>query len=935
MTGRARDDEALALFDGPGTARELARAVDWSATPLGPVRAWPEALRTAARLCVDSPTALCVWAGRDFSLIHNDAYLPFLGAKAAWAMGRPAREIWAEIWPVLGPEFDGVFRTGLSTRHEDARYVLRRADRDEEGFFTFTVSPIRDAAGAVVGLFNVSQETTHAVQTAARLDQELREASRRLVLATSAAAIGIYDIDVVTGAVRLDERVRELFGFGAEERVTHDALMEHVHPDDREARRAALERGLDPRGDGRYRCEYRTVPTAAGAARWIASSGQVSFDEESRPVRLVGVMQDVTARRELEEELRRAAARFERQVRLFDGVASTTPDFVYLFDLRGRFLYANRRLLEVWGMELPDIVGKTPRELGYEQWHHDLHMREIAQVVATRQPIKGEVPFRAPKTGIYGVYEYIFTPVFGADGAVETIAGTTRDVTERKQAEEAVRDAQERLSAVIEQLPVAVGVLDPGGRFVLGNEALRSYGVTALPSQDSEQRPRWTVYDEAGDELPPEAWPGARALRGEIVTSGVEAVYRRDDGSEVCAILAAVPLRKRTGEQTGIIVVIQDVTRLKRAEEELRRANQQKADFLAVLSHELRNPLAAIGNGVHLLERAQPSSDVWRRAAEVLRRQAEHLTRLVDDLLDVTRISRGRVELQRRRLDLRDVVRQTTDDLRSLFEPRGVLLRVEPMAAPAPLEGDPVRLAQVVANLLHNAAKFTPAGGTVSVALSAEGGSATVSVRDSGDGIDPGELERVFEPFVQGRQGMARTRGGLGLGLALVKAFAELHGGSVRAESAGPGRGATFEVTLPLASAAADAAPAARRPAAGPAPRDILVIEDNVDVGRTLADVLELQGHRVRVATDGRGGLELARQRPPDVILCDVGLPDMSGYDVARAVRADVALAATRLVALTGYAQPEDRRSAREAGFDAHLAKPPPLDALERLLAGG
>jgi signal transduction histidine kinase len=375
-----------------------------------------------------------------------------------------------------------------------------------------------------------------------------------------------------------------------------------------------------------------------------------------------------------------------------------------------------------------------------------------------------------------------------------------------------------------------------------------------------------------------------------------------------------------------------DTTERKAAEDRLRAEDRNKAQFLAMLSHELRNPLGPIRNSIHLLEHADPRSEQAGRAKETIRRQTEHLIRLVEDLMDVTRISRGKTELQRSRVDLREIVRTTAGDLRSIFDQSEVALRVEHAAGPVWVDADAARIAQVVGNLLHNAVKFTPPRGIVVVGVAATGGRAEVHVRDNGAGMEPEQIERMFEPFAQAAQSVARTKGGLGLGLVLVKGLVESHGGTVRAHSEGPGRGAEFVVTLPL-STRGDAAP---RPV-GLTPagvRLVLIIDDNVDAGQTLADVLELHGHRVRVARDARSGIALARELRPDVVLCDLGLPDLDGCEVARALRHGNALPATRLIALSGYAQPEDRRRAAEAGFDAHIAKPATMEELARAMGG-
>jgi PAS domain S-box-containing protein len=378
-----------------------------------------------------------------------------------------------------------------------------------------------------------------------------------------------------------------------------------------------------------------------------------------------------------------------------------------------------------------------------------------------------------------------------------------------------------------------------------------------------------------------------------------------------------------------------DVTERRRAEQRVLEADRRKSDFIALLSHELRNPLAPIRSALHLLDQAPPGSDRGAQARAVIGRQVEHLARLVDDLLDVTRIGSGAIELRRGRVDLAELARTACEDHRPLFERAGVALRFRPPPAPVPVDGDGARLAQVVGNLLQNAAKFTPRGGAATVEVGDAGGRATLRVRDDGLGVPADLLPRLFEPFSQADRSLARSGGGLGLGLALVKGLVDLHGGTVRAESTGLGRGSTFPVELPLAAAAeaarAPAPPRAAEPA-GAGGLDVLVIEDHLDAGETLVEVLRLEGHRARLARDGRSGLALARAARPDVILCDLGLPDVDGFEVAAAVRANPALRATRLVALSGYAQPEDRRRSAEAGFDAHLAKPAGLDELRRAL---
>ncbi len=427
------------------------------------------------------------------------------------------------------------------------------------------------------------------------------------------------------------------------------------------------------------------------------------------------------------------------------------------------------------------------------------------------------------------------------------------------------------------------------------------------------------------------AFDGRPAVESQMQTAAAggvlfESWHRRKDGSRF-----PVEVSSRGVNVDGVdllVSIVRDITERKRAEEAVREADRQKSEFLAVLSHELRNPLAPIRNSVHLLERAPRTSAAAERAIRVLHRQVGQLSRLVDDLLDLNRISHGKIQLQRARLDAREVVGRLCDDARDGFEDRRVALVCGARGEPLWLDADPTRLTQMVGNLLSNALKFTPPGGEVRVSLEQRGDRCEIAVRDTGAGIAPADLERIFDPFVQAERTREQRHGGLGIGLALVRDLALRHGGEIRAASDGPGHGAEFVVSLPLAPAPAGDMPAAAEPA--PAPLDILVVEDDEDAGASLADLLALSGHQVRLAATGRAGLAAAEAAPPDVLLCDVGLPDVSGHEVIQRLRA--AGSSVFAVALTGYAQAEDRTLALSAGFDAHLSKPPELDELARLL---
>jgi signal transduction histidine kinase len=374
---------------------------------------------------------------------------------------------------------------------------------------------------------------------------------------------------------------------------------------------------------------------------------------------------------------------------------------------------------------------------------------------------------------------------------------------------------------------------------------------------------------------------------------------------------------------------------LRANEQRLRQIDERKNEFLAVLSHELRNPLAPIKISLYTLDRAAPGSAQAARAKAVIERQVNQLSRLVDDLLDVTRISREKIRLQMQQVDVNRLVERAVEDHRAIFEKSGVHLHLALSEGGPHVMGDSARLMQVVGNLLQNAAKFTPPGGSafVSVATERPARQVVIRVADNGVGMNAESMSSLFEPFMQAAATLDRSKSGLGIGLALVKGMVELHGGRVDAHSDGPGQGAVFEVRLPLGLGPEKRGPDLSRATTARQHR-ILIIEDNHDAAESLREVLEISGHAVLVAHDGHEGLMRARESHPDLIICDIGLPGMDGFQVARAVREDNALKGTLLVALSGYAQPEDLERAHEAGFNHHLAKPPSLEKLEEILSG-
>ncbi len=414
----------------------------------------------------------------------------------------------------------------------------------------------------------------------------------------------------------------------------------------------------------------------------------------------------------------------------------------------------------------------------------------------------------------------------------------------------------------------------------------------------------------------------------------VETVRVRKDGSTVDVALSISPIRSAAGEVIAISALIRDVTERKQAEEALREADRRKDEFLAMLGHELRNPVGIISTAVQLLRRLSPRPDPkLQEVHEMIERQVRHTSGLLDDLLDISRISRGKIQLNTDVWDLCDIVRQTGADYQSQLGEKRLKLKTVVSERRLPVRGDRTRLAQVLGNLLDNSCKFTEPGGTITLKAQAhDDAHAMISVKDTGIGIDPKMLGWIFEPFSQADSSLDRSRGGLGLGLSLVKGMVELHGGDVTAFSEGPGHGAEFILRLPLDQSYAKASAAEPESTDGHVPRRVLIIEDNPLGARSMHMFLELLGHTVEVAHNGLDGIEAARRFRPDVVLCDIGLPGLDGYGVARALRKEPALEGSLLIAVSGYAQDEQRHT-REAGFSAHIMKPVDFSKLQELLA--
>ena len=492
--------------------------------------------------------------------------------------------------------------------------------------------------------------------------------------------------------------------------------------------------------------------------------------------------------------------------------------------------------------------------------------------------------------------------------------------------------------------PVAVYSIDASGVIQEFNRvAAELWGrEPALGDTDERFCGSFKLFRPDGSFMPHEQCPMAQVVSGEILEArDAEVLIERPDGSRITVIVNIRPLKGSNGEIAGAINCFYDITerfRIERKRQQqadaLADLNRRKDEFLAMLSHELRTPLAPIRNGVEILRRVGSDEQEVKPAAEMIQRQVGYMVRLIDDLLDISRITRAKIELRKEPVELESVVHHAVEAVRPFCESKGHELTVTLPPEPTYLNADPVRLGQIVGNLLNNAFKFTDKGGHISLTAEREGNQVLIRVLDTGIGIAAEQLPRIFEMFVQADTSLERSREGLGLGLTLVKNLVEMHAGTVEARSAGVGQGSEFIVRLPVLSGPPPLPrePSGVKPVAA-VPRRILVVDDNRDSADSLATLLRLTGHEVHIAHDGLEALERAAAFQPEVILLDIGLPRLNGYEVARRIREQQRHNAPTLVALTGWGQEEDRRRAKEAGFDAHLVKPVDFGALTKLLA--
>jgi PAS domain S-box-containing protein len=687
---------------------------------------------------------------------------------------------------------------------------------------------------------------------------------------------------------------------------------EALHPDDRQPSIAAWQ-GAVAAGT-RFAFEHR-VRRHDGVYRSFSVRALPVHDETGRVREWVGVHTDVTdlleasrAREEAEHRYRQLFQNMTEEVHFWQLVRA--PDGAIR---TWRLLDANPPALVTWKRQLEDIRGRTADEIfGAGSTEH--YRERVEQVFREQRAVTFDDYF--PLLDRYFRFTTIpLQDTFITTGSDVTGMRSALATIERQNAELKASEGQFR--SLADNIPQLAWMTDASGSIHWYNQRWFEFTGTQLAEM---QGWGWKAVHHPGHLARVEAKFREHLASGEPWEDTFP--LRSAAGEYRWFLSRAFPLRDADGQIVGWFGTNTDVQEQREAEQALLDAGRRKDEFIATLAHELRNPLAPVRNAVEILARLESADPRIDRVRQIIQRQVTHMGRLIDDLLDVARIARGQLRLALRECELATIVRQVAEDYRGELEKAGCGLEVHAPAQPLWVRGDPVRLAQMLGNYLQNAARFG-AGSLVQVGVRAEAdrGQAVVWVKDHGTGIAPELLPRLFQSFAQASQGLARTQGGLGLGLALTKGLAELHGGSVSARSEGPGKGATLEFTVPLGPAPVQE-PAGGSRSGATARGSVLVVEDNKDAADTLAFLLESEGYAVRVAYDGSAGLAAAREHRPSIVVCDIGLPGLSGYEVAAALRADPAFADALLIALSGYADAEARRAAGTSGFDLHLAKP-------------
>ena len=981
------------IFAGRGELAGRMRAFDWSATDLGPPEHWPETLRVALGVCLSSPIPMQVCWGPRLTLLYNDALIPLLGPdRHPGVLGRPALQVWPQIWISLAPVIERVRASGVPHRSRDIAIYPDRNRPYDAVYVTFSFSPLFGANGRVEGIFGSCTETTTKKVSAlapVAVDRAVREAEGK-----SGQAL-------VEAARQSEQRYRDLFNSISEAYVLKEAIsdeegniidfrflevnpafetqagvsdvvgktMREVTPDIDQAWLDRLAKVV------RTGVSTRFQQRAAAFDRWFEV---VAWRIEPENERVAMLFRDVTKRKRAE----RTTAELNQR---FTSLVDNTPLAVVEWDADFVITRWSGHAEVMFGWTASEVVGRrldvTP--LVYEEDKSKVETTMLRLLDPANTFVVSQNRNNT-KNGDVLYCEWYNSVLHDETGRMVAILSLVLDVSERERTEAALRESEARLAGQKEAFQLAVNgapleaslnvlvrtaiaqageharaaflLVDADGtclRAVSGAGNMpdsyiqridgcaidpnspacgsAAYFGRAVITKDVVEDPLWAPFLPLALEHDFRAcWSfPIQALSGRVL--GTFAMYHRDprDVTPRDIDLAGIV----THAAAIIISRHQEAEERKAAENALRDADRRKDEFLATLAHELRNPLAPIRNAVDVMRLAGDNTAITLRARQTIERQLTQLIRLVDDLLDVSRITRDKIDLRKERVTLSSIVQSAVETSRPLIDVCGHALTVTLPSEVVWLDADMTRMAQVVANLLNNAAKYTPEHGHLSLTAERQDGEVVIRVRDSGVGIPQEMLPHVFDMFTQVDSSRNRSQGGLGLGLTIVKRLVEMHGGSVHATSE-HGQGSEFIVRVPVVPNEQIRTPREVRDSSKRLPSHrVLVVDDNRDAASTLGLLLEMMGNTVRIAHDGRTALEVAGTFQPTLALLDIGMPGMDGYEVARHLRSEPGLGEIVLVAVTGWGQEEDRRRSLEAGFDDHLTKPPAIRSLQKLLS--
>jgi len=861
------------------------------------------------RLLADAVPVLISYIGDDLRYqFNNRQYEEWFGHARETLRGRHMREVLGdEAFERLRPRVEAAL-AGRSVEFEAEVPYRYGGPR----FIHAHYIPDMREDGTVAGMYVLVRDTT----STRRAEAQLRYHSLQFQTLLEQAPLGVLLVDPDFRLVQVNPAGMPAFS-GIPDLLGRDVdeVVRILWPQDRAEEIIGVFRRALETGERCHMPELEEVRADRGVVEYY----DWRVDRITLPDGRFGA---VCYFREISDQVRarQAIAASEARYRsLFESIDEAFCVLEVIFDDGGkavdfRYVETNPAFEQQTGLH--DALGKRASEvLQHEQHWFDVY----GAVVQTGEPVRFQN--RAQALGRwFDVYAFRM-------GALQErrVAVLFRDITGRRKAEEAIQ-FQARL---LDQIGQAVIVTDPVGIIIYWNRAAEElYGWAR-----EEAIGRHIMETTVGPRVEEASGIMERVRAGESWSGEFEVQCK--DGTKT-ALVTNTPMFDEYGTLTAIIGISVDISELKTVQSALEAADRRKDEFLATLAHELRNPLAAIRMALGVLGASDADPAQLNRMKAIIDRQSAQLVRLIDDLLDVSRITRGQVELRKEPVDLAEVIDHAVDGVAGLCETKGIRLSVTPPAQPLMIEADALRFAQVVSNLLNNACKFTDEGGQISVTARRDRGDAVVRVRDTGVGIPRGELGRVFEMFAQVKGADGGSGGGLGIGLSLAQSIVALHGGSIHAHSDGPGQGSEFVVRVPALAPAGGTTPVADpgdvAPLAAPAGVRVLAVDDNRDALEAVAMMLQMAGYSVETASFGSEAVAKAHDYQPRAVLLDIGLPDIDGYEVARRIRQEPWGRDARLVAMTGWGQEKDKRQALEAGFDAHLTKPVDAEELVRVL---